>query len=935
MTDGENTKGDPLATLFARRRLMGAALLITVVTTLVLFFDVAFLGKTVQSWPWIHGAHDPREATAGFDHLQDAWAGFLIEGPGVEITKEAFDAGRLPLWNAGEACGAPHWADGEHAAFSVIQYPLHRWGLGAWDVFALYRMGLACFLAMLLVLAFEGSLAAAWLVGAAFGFGPNFVLHANLVHLNVTALLPLVFLATAAFAHRPNLRRWLFAALVYGAALNGGNPQPLVAAAVPLLLLALLDARPGSSFGKRLGAGLALGAAGVFGALLTAASLLPMAELLGGPALSRAVFDHDAPACLSTLTAFLSPIDRTMAAPTGALDLTQGPANWAMGPVPALAAVVACVMALFGRSRRGLALAWSLVLGLGFLVVPWLNDWVAGRAPVFRDVNWFKYVGALQLVALLLAARLVDSRRRLAPLAAAIAAAALGAHLIWGAGEPFLGRPLIVLIAAVVFVACWLAQPRESALTLGILIVGWMGGLLWLRPNLPDRPSTPLPKLPAVMRTLHDLEKEAERATGQPWRTTAMGALTPPLLSSVLGWRDVRSVSPLPIARYHTLMAPWVNPGIWPPYLLLPASRQFLLSPVLDLLGVRWVLLRDAVLLTRDPERQTEPTPVTVFGELLRSMEPGSLQVEGLLELNAQRGRCRLAPGGRFAMISRARAARVHIAVRLEAAKDSTLHLEIDGREQGIGPGETAVFDVVPTSPTFPIRLRLDSTGPGVILFEDWEVQRFLPKTVADYRFDPAWVDPDQGLLLIENKKALPPVRILRKVRAQKAVALPPGFAATGEGWKPREELLLHVTPEEATSLLAIPTDAPAPDPKEVVSVHRDRPEHMHIELDTLAPSWLQIAEVQDGHWRALLDGRPTRIYPADVAFQAIPVPTAGRHTLELVYDPWPVRWGLRVTFGALALWIALLLFSLFRRGLPSSRWALRSRTRPNDRGDV
>lgn len=919
MSHVEGGDGDPLATLFARRGLIGAAFLISIVTTLVLFFDVAFLGKTVQSWPWIHGAHDPREATAGFDHLQDAWAGFLIEGPGVAITKKAFDAGRLPLWNPGEAAGAPHLADGENAVFSVIQYPLHRWGLGGWDVFALFRMGLACFLGMLLVLAFGGSLSSAWLVGAAFGFGPNFVLHANLVHLNVTALLPLVFLATSAFVHRPSLRRWLLAALVYGLALNGGNPQPLVAAAAPVFLLALFDAGAETSFRRRLVGGLALAAAGLFGALLTAASLLPMAELLRGPALSRVAFDHDAPACLSTLTAFLSPIDRTMAAPTGALDLTQGPANWAMGPVPALAALVACVLALFGRSRRGRALAWSLALGLGFLVVPWLNDWVAGRAPVLRNVNWFKYVGALQLVGLLLAARLLDSRHRLAPLTAAIAGAALGAYLIWGAGEPFVGRPLIVLMAAAVFVVGWLAPPRDSAVTLGILIVGWMGGLLWLRPNLPDRPDTPLPKLPPVMQTLHDLEEKAESETGQPWRTTAMGELNPPLLSSVLGWRDVRSVQPLPIARYHALMAPWVNPGIWPPYLLLPASRQFLLSPVLDLLGVRWVLLRDAVLLTRDPERQTERTPVTVFGEMLRSMEPGSLQVEGLLELNAQGGRCRLAPGGRFAMISRPRAARVHIAVRLEAAQGSTLHLEVDGQEQTIGPGESATFDVVPTTPTFPVRFSFDSTGPGVILFEDWEVQRFLPKTVADYRFDPAWVDPAHGLLIIENKKALPPVRMLRKVRVQEQVALPPGFAATGEGWNPREELLLHVAPEDVAGLLAIPEDAPAPQSSEVVAVRRDRPEHLRIELDTAAPGWLQIAEVQDDHWRARLDGKAIRLFPADVAFQALPIPTAGRHTVELIYDPWPVRWGLRITFAALALWTLLLLFALLRRSSPGA----------------
>ncbi len=905
---------DPLARLASRKGALAAALLISLFTTSVLFFDVAFLGSTVQAWPWIQTANDSRRGVSGTDRLQDAWAGFLIEAPGIEITKKAFDAGRLPLWNPGEASGAPHLADGEHAVFSVLQYPLHRWGLGAWDAFALFRMGLACFLAMVLALAWGRTLATSWLVGAAFGFGPNFILHADLVHLNVTALLPLTFLAACALAHRRSLGRWLFASLVFGLALNGGNPQPVVAAAPAIALLALLDGPKGRTTTARAATLIALAGAGLFGALLTAASLLPMAELLQGRALTRAIFEYDAPARLSTLAAFISPCGGRMTLSTGILDAARGPAAWAMAPVQLLAALVATAAALLARRGRERALAWSVVIGVGVLVVPFLNAWLSDRAPVFRNVNWSKYVGGLQLAALLVASRLLDSARRGAFLAAAVAGLIVAIALHFGQSEPWEGRPALVLAATVVFLVCWLAPPVRFTWSLGVLVLGWMGGLLWLKPDFPRRPETPLPDVPPVMSRLKTLVAEAETKTGQPWRTTAMGVLNPPLLSSVTGWRDVRSVSPLPNRRYHALMAPWVNPGVWPPYLLLPASRQFLLSPIFDLLGVRYVLLHDAVLFTASPGRQPELRPATVAGEMLRAMVPGSLDMAGLLRVDMFAARCRFAPGGHFAMLIRPRASRLRPRFRLEGAPGARLHVRLGDTVQTVGPGEEAAFDVSPGKAPLPLRFDLESDGSGVIVFADWRVDRFLPKTAADFRFEPEWVDPEKGLLILENKTALAPIRILRKVRTQEDAALPAGFVAEGRGWDPREELLLHVSADDASSLLRIPDDAPPPSASEVVAVRRDRPEHLRIELDALAPGWLQIAEVQDGHWRALLDGQPARLFPADVAFQALPIPTAGRHVVELVYDPWPVRWGLRITFAALALWAGLFLLALVRR---------------------
>ena len=60
--------------------------------------------------------------------------------------------------------------------------------------------------------------------------------------------------------------------------------------------------------------------------------------------------------------------------------------------------------------------------------------------------------------------------------------------------------------------------------------------------------------------------------------------------------------------------------------------------------------------------------------------------------------------------------------------------------------------------------------------------------------------------------------------------------------------------------------------------------------------------------WKAFIDGHPTAIYPADVAFRAVAVP-AGEHAVTFRYAPASVSVGLALT---LAGWAATALFALF-----------------------
>ena len=95
------------------------------------------------------------------------------------------------------------------------------------------------------------------------------------------------------------------------------------------------------------------------------------------------------------------------------------------------------------------------------------------------------------------------------------------------------------------------------------------------------------------------------------------------------------------------------------------------------------------------------------------------------------------------------------------------------------------------------------------------------------------------------------------------------------------------------------------------------------IRCETLAdaPAYLVLAETWYPGWHAQLDGVPTPLYRANLAFMAVPVP-AGEHTVELRYQMRHRRLGAAVSGAALATVLALLAWST-RRKIPA--WRKRS----------
>ena len=94
-------------------------------------------------------------------------------------------------------------------------------------------------------------------------------------------------------------------------------------------------------------------------------------------------------------------------------------------------------------------------------------------------------------------------------------------------------------------------------------------------------------------------------------------------------------------------------------------------------------------------------------------------------------------------------------------------------------------------------------------------------------------------------------------------------------------------------------------DPPGTASLRRDEPEDVEVAVQAARDGVLVLADSWMPGWSAELDGHPTPMRPADLAFRAVAVP-AGEHSVRFRYrsPAWVI--GSRVGAGALLLWLAL-----------------------------
>jgi hypothetical protein len=148
--------------------------------------------------------------------------------------------------------------------------------------------------------------------------------------------------------------------------------------------------------------------------------------------------------------------------------------------------------------------------------------------------------------------------------------------------------------------------------------------------------------------------------------------------------------------------------------------------------------------------------------------------------------------------------------------------------------------------------------------------------------------------------------------------------------FNPEKVVLLDTTPSEE---FMKKKGVPIPDMKESVTITAYKNECIQLDVSLPLPKMLVLSEAFCPGWKAYCDGRETKIYRANFAFRAVPLP-AGIHTVTFVYDPASVRVGRAITVFTLLTFIFLSIsYGISRQG--SKGQGMQGRRGGGSRGQV
>lgn len=145
----------------------------------------------------------------------------------------------------------------------------------------------------------------------------------------------------------------------------------------------------------------------------------------------------------------------------------------------------------------------------------------------------------------------------------------------------------------------------------------------------------------------------------------------------------------------------------------------------------------------------------------------------------------------------------------------------------------------------------------------------------------------------------------------------PFAFAASSVRWVGSPEQAANGMSTDPLASVYLEGSGPQQEGQATVAVISRQPGHVELDVDAAQAADVVLLQSYATGWKATVDGRQTKVIPADVLFQAVRVP-AGQHRVVLEYRPSSVPLGLGLT-GAGGLLIVLLLvlnpeLSSFRR---------------------
>jgi uncharacterized membrane protein YfhO len=115
------------------------------------------------------------------------------------------------------------------------------------------------------------------------------------------------------------------------------------------------------------------------------------------------------------------------------------------------------------------------------------------------------------------------------------------------------------------------------------------------------------------------------------------------------------------------------------------------------------------------------------------------------------------------------------------------------------------------------------------------------------------------------------------------------------------------------------------------LNIVRYQPNEIEIETFASLPSYLVMSETYYPGWKAKVDRKRAPVYPANIAFRAVPVPS-GHHNVRLLYKPESVRIGAYLAGVGLLLLLVSMIRLRPRRGQIPERVPSADKTHSHDK---
>ncbi|MFT7619532.1 MAG: hypothetical protein ACI97A_003188, partial [Planctomycetota bacterium] len=569
------------------------------------------------------------------------------------------------------------------------------------------------------------------------------------------------------------------------------------------------------------------------------------------------------------------------------------------------------------KSRRNTGIQIGLLVYLALALFPSLAAQFHAL-PIIGGLKWTKYASGAQFLVLFLAALGFDRIRK-------------------EQRGTFCVLPLIIVLA-VVFHGAYFRNRFDDQCWTALIVVGSVASLIalsrrhrWVLLLLPAlflvessyyRPSYPkrLADLGAPEGLPQGTNIRATEWVPMAQRTMGYRDAVAPLLSGLQGWYDIRSVGAFPLTNYHKMMAPYMNCGPWPPYMLLGASREIILSPYLDLTGVHDVIFREGDFKDMVRERREdllETNQFVRFGEFQRALDYATITTSNLVAPNAFDGSFVLLPSEPFSLNLNlfAKSARIGFRCESPTKKSFVVDAEIDGVTHRFNSGEPHEFEIKDATQPTSWRMSLDSEDPVRFVLTEWWVDRHITKGKNDFVPNPTAKSAADDLVILRNKYPLAIARVVYQgeyVPESELRDKLQQFVSTGVGWDHRSEVL--ITPTPTMAIEALPPFITKQ--RETAAIlQRQGWNQMKVECDSASAGWLSIAVSFDPGWSATVNGQEAPIVLANGAFMAVPLETEGHHEVEFSYEAPNFQLGLWISGITALLLLALNAWSR-RQGL-------------------